>query len=137
MLEGFLQVGTSLAQFPQLADSGNPQSRRIDVICRLAAVDVVQGMDDVVLSRPFPQFQQSCIGNDFIDVHIRRRTGAALKGFGYKSIVILTGQDSVASCGDGLINPVFTDTEAGISQSSGFLNGHHGINEIHRCPLMA
>ena len=137
MLEGFLQVGTSLAQFPQLADGGDPQGRRVDVIRRLAAVDVIQGMDDVVLPGLFPQLQQGRVGNDFIDVHVRRRTGAALKGFGYKSIVILTGQDSVASRGDGLINPVFTDTEAGISQSSGFLNGHHGINEIHRCPLMA
>lgn len=78
-------------------------------------------MDDVVLPGLFPQLQQGCIGNDFIDVHVRRRTGAALEGFGHKSIVILTGQDGVASCGDGLVNPVFADTEAGIGQGSGFL----------------
>lgn len=61
VLEGFLQVGTGLAQLPQLADGGNAQGRRIDVVRRLAAVDVIQWMDDVVLARLFPNMTKAAL----------------------------------------------------------------------------
>ena len=137
MLEGFLQVGTGLAQLPQLADGGNAQGRRIDVVRRLAAVDVIQGMDDVVLARLFPQYDQGGVGDDFVDVHVRRRTGAALQGLGHKSVVVLTGQDGITGSGNGLVNPVFAHTQAGVGQGGGLLDRHHGIDERHSRPLVA
>ncbi len=80
LLKGPLEVGNGLAEPPEAGDGGDLQGRRIDVVCGLVEVHVLQRMDETVIALPAMKELDRPIGDHLVDVHVRRGAGPSLEG---------------------------------------------------------
>ena len=68
---------------------------RVDVVGRLAQVDVLVGVDVVVLALLVAEQLERPIGDDLVGVHVRGSAGAALEHIDHKLIVELASDDFI------------------------------------------
>ena len=75
--------------------------RRIDVVGRLSAVDVVVGITILIFSLLVAHDFQCAVGDDLIGIHVHRRAGAALHHVDGEVLVELAIDDLAAGLGNG------------------------------------
>ena len=68
-----------LAQAVHLAPQGDTERRRVRVVRRLGAVDVIVGVDDVVAALLLPQDLERQVRDDLVRVHVDGGAGTALE----------------------------------------------------------
>ena len=81
-----LQIGDARVE-------GELHRRRIHVVGRLTEVEMIVGMDDVVLAAFFAEYLERAIGHDLVGVHVRRRSGSALNHVDAEMLVVLSLPD--------------------------------------------
>ena len=94
---------------PQLEVRGiEPQvdGRRVGVVGRLRAVDVVVGRAVLVLAAAMAHDLERAVGDHLVGVHVRRGAGAALDHVHGEELVKLAVADLAARLGDGLVELV-------------------------------
>ena len=96
------QGGQRLFQTAQQHQSGHLTGGGDHVVGGLAAVHMVVGVDQGVVSQLAPQMDDGHVGNDLVGVHIHRGACTALHGVHDELIVVPPCGDLVAGPGDGV-----------------------------------
>ena len=117
-----------VAQFPdprvhgrQLIDHGDMHGRREGVVGRLAAVDVVVGMDGG-LGAEFPSGQfDGAVGDDLVDVHVGLGAGSGLEYHQRKVVIQFAFDDLITGLGNEIGDVARKLSELRIRQRRGFL----------------
>ena len=79
LIEGVGELVDRLAQAVHLAPQGDTERRRVRVVRRLGAVDVIVGVDDVVAALLLPQDLECQVRDDLVRIHVDGGTGTALE----------------------------------------------------------
>ena len=74
-----LQLGASFGQALQQSDGGDPQCGGVNVVGRLRQVYRIQRVDHGVVALRSAKQLAGAVGDDFIDIHVGRGSGASLK----------------------------------------------------------
>ncbi len=75
------------------------ERRRVGVVRRLAAIHVVDGVQDVVAALGVAGDLERDVGDDLVGVHVRRGAGAALDDADHELVVELAVDDALAGLG--------------------------------------
>ena len=79
LVEGVRQLVEGLAQTFDLAPQGDAERGRVGVVRGLGTVDVIVGVDNVVVALLLPQDLQREVRDDLVRVHVHGSTCAALE----------------------------------------------------------
>ena len=90
-----------LPQFEVRGVESQMDGRRIGVVGRLRAVDVVVGRAVLIFTAVVTHNLQRTVGNHLVGVHVRRRAGAALNHVHGEELVELARADFAAGLGNG------------------------------------
>ena len=90
-------------------DDSETDRRRIDIVRRLSAVDVVVGVTVLVLAFLVSHDLKGTVGDDLIGVHVHRCAGTALHHVHGELIVQLAVDDLLASLLDGSTDLIIDD----------------------------
>ena len=104
------------------ADDGQTDGRRIDVVGRLSAVDMVVGIAILILTFLVAHDFQGAVGDDLVGVHVDRRTGAALHHVDREILMELAVDDLAASLRDSSCNLVVDGAQGVVGLHGGELD---------------
>ena len=128
--ERLLQPGKRLHVARQPQDEREAERCRVDVVGRLPEIDVIVGVDVLVLALPVAQRLQREIGDHLVGVHVGRRSGAALDEIGDELLAHLAGDQPVAGAGDRIGDLRVEHAEIAVRQRGGLLHVAEGLDEI-------
>ncbi len=128
--KGFLQQRHLVHQLAQFGMQGQPESRGVGVVSRLAAVDVVVGVAVLVGAFFLAQKLERPVGDDLVGVHVGRGTGPALKDVDHKLVVQLAIDNFVTGRGDGLGDLGRQNPQFQVGQGRRFFHVGQGPNQF-------
>ena len=105
------------------------ERRRVGVVGRLRAVDVVVGVQVRVLPALVPEDLQGAVGDHLVDVHVGRGARAALDHVDDELVVKAPGGDLVAGLRDRVALVLAEHPEFGIGQCRGLLDESERVDE--------
>ena len=101
-LQGGLEPGKLFADRLEPANRGNPHGSRKDIVGRLEQVDMIDRVNAGIVALRCAEDFQRPVGQDLVDIHIGRGTGATLQGIDHELVLKRASQDFVAGSHDGL-----------------------------------
>ncbi len=111
-------------------DQREAERRRIDVVGRLAEVDMVVGIDELILALLVAERFQRKVRDHLVRVHVGRRAGAALDEVGDELVAHLAGDQAIAGAGNRVGNLRVEHAEVPVRQRCGFLHVAESLDEV-------
>ncbi len=106
------------------------QGRRVGVVRRLGAIDVVVGVARLILSLAFAHEFQGAVGDHLICVHVRGGPGAALEDVNLELIIEFSVDQLLASSLDCIENLEVELSTLVIRSRSGHFDHAQGLNQL-------
>ena len=116
-------------QFFQFQQRGQTHRSGEDVVGRLPVVDVVVGMNVLVLAQRAAQQLGGAVGDDLVAVHVEADAGARLKDVHDELLVPLALLDFFGGFDDGVGGLLVHQAEVAIGERSSFLHHRDGADE--------
>jgi len=126
-LQGGLEPGKLFADRLEPANRGNPHGSREDIVGRLEQVDMIDRVKAGIVALRCAEDFQGPVGQDFIDIHIGRGTGAALQGIDHKLVLEGAREHLVTGLADGPADFRIDESVLEIGQDGGFF-------DLNQCP---
>jgi hypothetical protein len=111
-------------------DDRDLDRRRVDVVGRLAQVDVLVRVDDVVVATRVPHDLQRAVRDDLVGVHVRRRAGAALDDVDHELVGQRAAADLLARAGDRVEPFVVQQAEIVVGGCGGLLDRRERRHQV-------
>ncbi len=121
-----VEHGIQLVQFEQ---RGEAHRGREDVVGRLPVVDVIVGMDVLVLAQVAAQQLGGAIGDDLVAVHVEADAGARLEDVDHEFLVPLALLNFLGGLDDGVGGLLIHQPEFTIGERRRFLHHRDGADE--------
>lgn len=129
--EGLAQDGHRVEQFPYGDDRGDVDGRRVDVVRRLAQVDMLVGVQMPVVALVMAQDLQGPVGDHLVGVHVRRGPGAALDDIDDELVVQLPAGPDLPAGGGDRVGPLRVEQpEVLVGPGRGLLDGGERIDQV-------
>ncbi len=107
---------------------------RVDVVGRLAEVDVLVGVDRGVVALLVPHQLKRAVGDDLVGVHVGRGAGAALHHVDHELVVQRALADLLACATDGLVPLIVEQPQVVVGCRGGLLDGGERLDEVRAHP---
>jgi hypothetical protein len=128
--ERVLETAERLHVAAQAQDQRESKCRRVDVVGRLAEVDVVVRVDHgVVAFSPAEAFERE-VRDDLVGVHVGRGAGAALDEVGDELVAHLARDQLVARTDDRVGDRRVEDAELAVGERRRFLDVAERLDEV-------
>ncbi len=115
-------------------DQRDLDRRRVDVVGRLAEVDVLVGVEHLVVALLVAHQLERTVGDDLVGVHVGRRAGAALHDVDDEVIVQRPGPDLLAGAADRLVPLVIEQAEVVVGGCGRLLDRGERLDEVRAHP---
>ncbi|TLD45591.1 MAG: hypothetical protein FAZ92_02127 [Accumulibacter sp.] len=128
--ECFLQPPQGVHVARQAQNQRQPERGRIDVVGRLAVIDVIIRIEILILALAMPEALQRQIGDDLVGIHVGRGTGTALDEVGDELIAQFAGDQAVTGAGNGIGETRIEHAEVAVGQRCRLLDIAESLDEI-------